>query len=363
MLNEAKTVKRQFLITCIVALLIFITGLSSTLVEQVYARFIYKYLSICLRFISSLVPFALGDILYVLLVVYCVYGLVNYVRNLAATNFKKQQLYLAPLRLLKFALVLYIVFKILWGLNYSRKPIAAQLHIGNEKYNPTQLVALAAFLIDKTNAIQQRRLQVQVPVHQQYSTKELEALAVASYRNMNSDQPFFRYSRPALKKVFNTLVITKIGLEGYYNPLSGEANINMRIPAHSLPFVACHEIAHQLGVGREDEANLIAYLVAGNSKDVNFQYAANYSVLRSVLFEVRFKSPEVYEKLIEKINPETILDFKREKDFWMRYNSDMYAYMDVALDSFLKLNNQKKGIDSYQDIVIWVYNLNKNHLK
>ncbi len=40
----------------------------------------------------------------------------------------------------------------------------------------------------------------------------------------------------------------------------------------------------------------------------------------------------------------------------------MFGYMDAAFDSFLKLNNQKKGIDSYQDIVIWLWNIHKKQL-
>lgn len=363
MLTAQPEIKKQLLITGTISILIFLLGLNSALTEKIYSEFFYKYLSIVLRFISGVVPFSLGDVLYVLLILFCIYLLINYFKKLRDNNFNKKLFYLAPFQLLNFGLILYIAFKLLWGLNYSRPSVAAQLKIGDEKYTPEQLVSLGELLIAQNNALQTERLKVQVPSQQQYTTKELEKLATAAYHNMAAKHPFFTYRQPALKKVFNTYLVTKIGIEGYYNPISGEANVNMRIPAHGLPFVACHEIAHQLGVGREDEANLIGYLVALNSKDINFRYSANYSILRSVLFEIRFKSPEVYEKLIEKINQETILDFKRDKAFWMKYNSDMYAYMDVALDSFLKLNNQKKGIDSYQDIVIWVYNLNKDQLK
>jgi hypothetical protein len=360
---DSKKVKKQLLYSSIIATLIFLLGLSSILVERLYSEFFYKYLALVLRSVSSLLPFSLGDVLYLLLILFGIYLIVAYFKKMKERRFNRQFLYLAPLQLVNTGLIIYIAFKLLWGLNYSRPSVAQQLKIGNEKYNPKQLVALANLLIKQNNTIQEERLQVQIPSRQFYTVTELETLASAAYRNMQLKHPFFTYRKPAVKKVFNTFLVTKLGLEGYYNPLSGEANINMRIPAHSLPFIACHEIAHQLGVGREDEANLIGYLVAANSKDVNFRYAANYSVLRNVLFEVLIKSPENYEQLLKKINPETVLDFKRDREFWMKYNSDMYAYMDVALDSFLKLNNQKKGINSYQDIVIWVYNLHKKQLK
>lgn len=154
-------------------------------------------------------------------------------------------------------------------------------------------------------------------------------------------------------------MISKIGIAGYYNPLSGEANVNMKLPAWVLPFVTCHEIAHQLGVAREDEANLVGYLVGINSNDVDFQYSANYNMLRYILFEIRIKSPENYQKLLGKISPRVLEDFKAENDFWAKYNGQMSIYTGIIFDKFLKINNQKKGINSYQDIVLWLWNIHR----
>lgn len=362
MLRKQPKNRKQLIICCFLAIIIYITGLNSNFVERLYSGGIYKYLSIGQRSISRLFPFSIGDILYVLFICFILYRIFKYLRRFKDRRSTKAAVVAAPIGIINFALILYIAFKLLWGLNYSRHSIAEKLAIGNEKYSPAQLVSLAQFLIQRINSIQTQRLQLQKPEDQHYTAAELEQLSASAYKEMEAKSLFFSYRQPALKKVLNTWAITKIGLEGYYNPLSGEANVNMRIPAHSLPFVACHEIAHQLGVGREDEANLVGYLVASNSSDLNFKYSAVYSVLRNVLFELRIKSPEQYEQISARINEETILDFKRDREFWMKYTSDMYAYMDVALDSFLKLNNQQKGINSYQDIVIWVYNLHKREL-
>ncbi len=362
MLRKQLKNRKQLIVNCFLAIIIYITGLNSNFVERFYSGGFYKYLSIGQRSISDLFPFSIGDILYVLFICFILYRIVIYLRSLKDKRFTKAAVVAAPVGIINFALILYIAFKLLWGLNYSRHSIAEKLAIGNEKYSPAQLVSLAQFLIERINSIQTQRMQVQKTEDQHYTAAELEQLSASAYKEMEAKNLFFSYREPALKKALNTWVITKIGLEGYYNPLSGEANVNMRIPAHSLPFVACHEIAHQLGVGREDEANLVGYLVASNSSDLNFKYSAVYSVLRNVLFELRIKLPEEYEQIAARINEETILDFNRDREFWMKYNSDMYAYMDVALDSFLKLNNQQKGINSYQDIVIWVYNLHKREL-
>jgi hypothetical protein len=355
-----RRVLKQLQWVIIAALLIFIVGLNSAFVEIVYTQNLYQYISLSLRFISGLIPFPVGDILYLLLVLYMLWRVLSVVKRLFSRRLTKDDAVQGSVVVLRLILVLYIVFKLLWGLNYSRPPIHTQLGIANEKYNKKELIALGNFLINRINQVQAARPS---GGHAKYTLSELRGGAVAAYAGLAQQNAFFTYRQPVVKKVLNTWVVTKNGLEGYYNPLSGEANMNMRIPAANLPFVTCHEIAHQLGVGREDEANLVGYLVSTSSTDLNFQYSGYYAVLRSVLLEIQFSAPEGYEKLVKKLNPQTIVDFKLEREFWMHYNSDMYMYMGVALDSFLKLNNQDKGIDSYQDIVIWLYNIHKSELE
>lgn len=346
---------KEFVLLFLLSGFVFLAGMNSLFIEKFYADGFYQLSSVVQRFLSAFFPFALGDFLYLLLVLYALRSIYRFLRKLSQKKLKSEDRINIPVQLLNFFLILYLVFKILWGLNYSRPTISKRLGISNEKYTTTELVLLGEYFIGKLNAFQH-------PKKENYRIDELESKAKEAYDLMKNTNAFFQYRSPSVKAVLNSWVVTKIGIEGYYNPLSGEANVNMKLPAISLPFVTCHEIAHQLGIGREDEANLIGYLVAIHSTDENFRYSAAYNMLRSILFEIRIKSPEDYQRLYASINPETIKDFKAERAFWQKYNSDMYGYMGVALDSFLKLNNQHKGTDSYQDIVIWLYNIHKKEL-
>lgn len=355
MILKDKPKFKQFVLLFMLSGFIFLAGLNSSFIERVYANGLYQVTAVIQRFISSFFPFALGDFLYLLLVLFVLRSIYLFFKKLSRGKLKSGTRSGILLQVLNFFLILYLVFKILWGLNYSRPSVSKQLGIPNQKYNTAELVLLGEYFIDQLNAFPH-------PAKADYKIGELELKAKSAYDLMKATNPLFQYRSPSVKAVLNSWLVTKIGIEGYYNPLSGEANVNMRLPAVSLPFVTCHEIAHQLGIGREDEANLIGYLVAIHSTDQNFRYSAAYNMLRSILYEIRIKSPEDYQRLYASINPETIKDFKTERAFWQKYNSDMYGYMGVALDSFLKLNNQRKGTDSYQDIVIWLYNIHKKDL-
>lgn len=354
---------RQFLTGLALAGLIFIWGLSSHLTESWYSGGLYPILSVVLRFFSSVFPFAVGDFLYLLLTGYMIWKVFSFLKQLYQKKLRPEHRVLIPLRLLNFLLLLYIAFKLLWGLNYSRPSVSSTLGIGHKKYTVSELVLLGNFLINRINELQQIKANMPAEQKKAYSIKELKQRAKLAYDQLAQKQAFFKYTNPSVKPVLNSWMITKIGIEGYYSPPSGEANVNMRIPGTELPFITCHEIAHQIGVAREDEANLIGYLVSTNSADPNFRYSGYYSILRNVLFEVRIKSPEDYKKLYQSINAATLLNYKQDREFWKRYNGDMVNYFGAAFDNFLKLNNQKKGLDSYQDIVLWVYNLHEKELK
>jgi hypothetical protein len=339
-----------------VFILIFFFSLFPAAVQKYYSTGFYPYISSGLRFISSIFPFAIGDIIYALLIAFVLYRIIRFYKQRKALQ--KQYRLIVPLQVLNFFLILYIIFKVVWGLNYSRPSISEELGIGNEKYSVKELVLLGDYFVKKTNDLKLK--QNKIPA---YTIDELKSKSAEAYNLMEKKNSLFRYSNPCLKSVLSPYLVSKSGIEGYYAPLSGEANMNMGLPNFVKPYVSCHEIAHQLGIAYEDEANLLGYLTASNSPDVNYQYSAYYEMLRYILFEIRMKSPDDYKILHDKLLPQVLADFKTEKEFWRKYNGEMFGYMDAAFDRFLKLNNQKKGIDSYQDIVIWLWNIHANELK
>lgn len=351
----------QLIIECGIALLIFIIGLNPNLVESIYSTGVFPIIAALLRFVNALFPFSIGDLLYVIIIAYILRSLNLIYRKYNSKRFEKVDKFKIPIQFINFTLILYIAFKMLWGLNYNRPAIAKKLGISNDKYSTAQLVKLGNYFLAKLNLLKpaiaaSRNYQLS------YDIGELETTAAASYKKLAKVNSVFTYGHPVIKPCLNSWMVSKMGIEGYYNPLSGEANINMRLPAFVMPFTTCHEIAHQTGIAKEDEANLIGYIAAINSPDLDFQYAAYYCIFRYILFEIKMKSPADYKIIYEQIDAGVLKDFKTENDFWRQNNSAMSGYINTAFDSLLKLNNQKKGIASYQDIVLWLYNFHKDDL-
>ncbi|ARS38772.1 hypothetical protein CA265_03380 [Sphingobacteriaceae bacterium GW460-11-11-14-LB5] len=359
MISFKKLVRSKTFIIATAAFLVFLIGLSENLTEKIYFNNFYPLISKLLRFLSSPFPFAIGDILYILLVAYLLWYFFKTFKKYRAKAISLKQI---GIKCLNLILVLYLVFKLSWALNYSRPAIATKLGIANEKYNTAQLVTLGKYFLIRITHLK-LKIDSMNSRPKLYSVAGLSKTAALSYQLQAKQNTAFNYAITSVKPCLFAGYVAKSGIEGYYNPLSGEANINMNLPPFILPFTICHEIAHQTGIAKEDEANLLGYITAIKSDDINFQYAGYYCMFRSILWEIRVKSPNDYQMIFERIAPTVLADFKTENQFWLKNNSDMSKYMSVAFDRLLKLNNQKKGINSYQDIVLWLYNYHKKDLE
>lgn len=358
-MSSKKLVHSKTFIIATAAFLVFLLGLSESLTERIYSTNLYPIISKLLRFLSALFPFAIGDVLYILLVAYLLWYFLKIFKKYRAKEINLKQI---GIKCINLILVLYLVFKLSWALNYSRPAIAKKLGIANEKYNTAQLVTLGKYYLIRITHLK-LKIDSMNSRPKQYSAAGLSKTATLSYQLQAKQNAVFNYAVPSVKPCLFANYVAKSGIEGYYNPLSGEANINMNLPPFILPFTICHEIAHQTGIAKEDEANLLGYITAIKSDDINFQYAGYYCMFRSILWEIRLKSPNDYQMIFDRIAPTVLADFKVENEFWLKNNSDMSKYMSVAFDRLLKLNNQKKGINSYQDIVLWLYNYHKKDLE
>lgn len=349
----------KFAILLGIAILIFLFSLFPEIVLDIYSKGIYPIISKSIRWISSLFPFALGDLLYAIIIIYILKLIIQFFWRIKNKGWQKSDKLNVPISIINAFLIFYISFNLFWGLNYSRPRINETLNISNQPYQKEQLIALHDFVLAKIKATNYNALSA---TNQNFNISSLTKIAAQSLAQLSKKNKLFSYKFESVKPTFSGWLTSKMGVEGYYNPLSGEANVNMLMPNHVLPYVVCHEIAHQLGVAKEDEANLVGYLTSLNSDNVQFKYAAYYNMLKYVLFEIRINYPDDYEKELQKVPVTVRMHFNDEQIFWSKYNGAMSAYMSTAFDQLLKLNRQEQGIKSYKEIVLWLVNYHQKEL-
>ena len=79
------------------------------------------------------------------------------------------------------------------------------------------------------------------------------------------------YSPP--KPVLFSQLMSYVDIAGMYFPFTVESNINTDGPFFTIPATMGHEMAHQCGFMREDEANFIGYLACKDAADPLTRYS------------------------------------------------------------------------------------------
>lgn len=327
-------------------LLVQLASKFPTFVESYYSKGFYPIISSFLRIIFGWIPFSFGDVLlFVLLFIF-----LRFIYKLVKTKFR---FFLH--KLTHFAAIisiLYGCFYIFWGLNYYRKPLSENLGFEQKKYTTDELENVTKFIIQNLNKIQfQITKNDSIKVENPYHQKEMYLIAFDSYQQLAKNYPQFLYQFSSVKSSLMSLLQSYNGTSGYFNPLTGEAQVNDRIPKTSYPTTTCHEMAHQLGFAAENEANFIGFLAANHSENMYFKYASYRMAFGYCISEMRKRNPEKQALLMKTVNYGILKDFQDSFDFWEQYQNPFEPIIKKGYSAYLKANNQQKGIDSYNYVV------------
>ena len=166
----------------------------------------------------------------------------------------------------------------IYGLNSFAGPLSEDIHLTETEYTVTELAEATKYFRDQANllATQVRRDpsgDVAFP-----SFEEMAQQAGDGFQKLTMEKafPVFAGSRIPVKKLGWADMYTSMGITGFTMPLTGEAAVNPNIPAVSIPFTMCHEMAHRMCIAYESDANLAAFLACQENSDVNFRYSANF---------------------------------------------------------------------------------------
>nr|WP_288833114.1 DUF3810 domain-containing protein [uncultured Flavobacterium sp.] len=332
-------------------------------VEAFYSNGFYPYLSNFLRIILGWIPFSIGDVLYFMLIVLAVKWFwnnrKNWTRSKVGQNGTKANWKDLSLSILSVISVFYFFFHFLWAINYYRIPLFEKMKIERD-YSDADLYNFTKKIIAKTNEIHGQitkndSLKVVFP----YSKEVAFIKNLHGYKNLAAQYPFFAYSNLSIKKSLFSLPLTYMGFGGYLNPFTNEAQVNSFMPMYNFPTTSCHEMAHQMGYASESECNFIGFLASVNNDNLYFKYSGYSFALRYCLNNWYIRNETIYKELLKKIHPGILKNYQESEDFWMQYQTPIEKGFHLFYDRYLKLNQQKEGIDSYSKFINLLVNYYK----
>lgn len=369
-------------------LLTWAASANPSLTEAWFSRGVYPWLSSAWGFLPSLVPWSVAQWVVVAFLAFCIGWLVLYavalVRSKGARRFV---LWRAAATMLAVLSVGYCIFALMCGLNYYRLTFAEDAGFDLAPSSTAELAALCEHLADEMNdaraavteaaesgeAAADATTQPPDPANDASESAQADAAMAAVPDDYAAARGGFEtYAReavdnmaalaetyPALsrplysppKPVLFSELMSYADIAGMYFPFTVESNINGDGPFFTIPATMGHELAHQSGFMREDEANFIGYLACKDAADPLTRYSG-YSLaydyaLSALIRADRDAAVAVNDGLSEEVRA----DRQARAEYLKQFEGPVAAASNAANNAYLKANKQEDGTRSYGRMV------------
>jgi hypothetical protein len=296
----------------------------SWMVERWYSQALYPLLQRVVTPLSNRVPFAVFDVLWVGAAAAA--AAAGY-RCIRSAGWRGGAIRLATYAVRATALT-YLVFLVMWGLNYRRVPLIERL-----AFDPARVTRAAAIQFGDANADTLNALYARAHA----APESIESLAVAfqeAVRVLGATRPVVT-GRP--KSTLLGGYFHQTAVAGMTDPFLLETLIAPDLLDVERPFVIAHEWAHLAGYADESDANFIAWLTCRRG-DAAAQYSAALALLG-------YAHPRKPLDLGPRIDVYAISYRYSQTNETLRFAARQ------GYDKFLKANRVERGVESYDAVI------------
>lgn len=257
-----------------------------------------------------------------------------------------KRLYRLFVRLAAVGLAVYAGYSMLWGVYYYGDDFIAESGLENGKISVEQLETVTVYFAEKLN--EYSRL-VERDENGFYVADREAILDRSDEVYKGLEQKFSCLEGPDIraKGLRFSRVLSYMDFTGFFFPFTAEANVNTDFPSGLFASTVAHELAHQRGVAKEQEANFVAVLSSLDYGDVDFCYSAcmlAYTHLGNALHDVNYGAWHmVYSGLEESV----LRDFAANRAYWQQFETPFQTVTTGVYEGFLQSYDQTLGMKSY----------------
>lgn len=331
------------------ALLLLIATISARFADA-YNASVGAAVRAVMAHLTSFLPFSLAEIL-----LYTLPILVVFVAVIACRRYTKtwRDVGLFLLRLLAPACLLLALFAFGFGVGYHTHTLDERIDLAPVTVDAESLSDTAAILVEGVNALADEITYDENGASvMPYDLSEMNGELLTAFAPVCERYDFIQPLRSRVKPVLASKAMSYTHITGVYSFYTGEANLNTHFPDYTLPYTAAHELSHQRGVARENEANFVAFLVLMESEDPYLRYCGYLNMLEYVASALYREDAARYREVMGGLDERVKGELRAYAAFFEPYEDSVVSDVsDAVNDTYLKANGNEAGTKSYGLVV------------
>ncbi len=321
------------------------------MIEAVYGHGLFQLVRTVLDFSIGLLPFAFTYVIFGLVLL----GILRFAMQVFRQDWLRLSTYfLNILHLTNIAGWVIFAFYWLWGFNYDRISLMDRL-----PWSP-EAITKAAF-VDESKIVLQSLAQIRShydhDIDQRLDSFDFSTMERRLREETADIASGLRYTvlgRIKCRQLKPPGILLRLSTAGFYNPFSGECNIDIGLHPLQKPFIMAHEFFHGMGVGGEGDCNFLAYVTCRNSDDPLIRYSGELAYWRYVRGNFRRLAPDEFKQYLAHLPEKVKLDLEEIDKTVHKYPDIMPKARDAFYDAYLRTNHMHDGMANYGKVVNYV---------
>lgn len=271
-----------------------------------------------------------------------IYGLVRLLRR--KSNMKCA--YRLLMWLVAAVCLVYAGYSLLWGVYYYGDDFISKSGLESQPISTEQLETVTEYFATLANECGREVVRDENGFYR----GDREAIlrrSVSLFDDTVDEFPCLDGPRVAAKGIKLSRALSYIDFTGFLFPFTAEANVNTDFPPALFASTVAHELSHQRGVAKEQEANFVAVLASMRTHDADYRYSAAllaYTHLGNALHSADY---DAWERVYSSLDENVRRDFALNNAYWRQFDTPVQSVSNSVYEGFLQSYEQTLGMKSY----------------
>lgn len=349
--NKLKLSKLSYVFFGLAAVcaILYIIAINNTAFANFFNRYVSSIFRGILATVTNILPLSFAELILICSPV-LLFFIIRFATKKYASSWHDVGIFCVTI--LSIVSLMFSIFVLSFGTGYYTSKLDERLGLEQKDVGAKELAATAEWLIERVNSeldnVEFIEKGSSVSPH---SIRETNKLILSSFDKLSDEYSFLPRLTSYIKPVMLSEPMTYTHITGVYTYFTGEANLNTNAPDYSMPFTVAHELAHQRGIAREDEANFMAFLVCSQSEDDYIRYCGYMNLCEYVLNALYVADTKLWEETYKKLDNRAIYEMIAYNEHYEKYRDNVVGDISGAInDAYLQANGTE-GTRSYGLVV------------